>query len=345
MLLVLVAAPGCERVRGRLIGIAADRAAAGDHGDWLDDGAMHVILCGTGSPLPDPDRAAACTAVIAGGRLFLVDTGPGSWENVQRWGLPRAALAAVLVTHFHSDHIGDLGETVMQSWLAGRSRPLAVYGPPGVERVVAGFQEAYALDTRYRIAHHGRSVMPVEGARAIARPLKLPPGKSSMVVFDDGKLRVTAFAVDHQPVSPAYGYRFDSGGRSVVISGDTAVADTVVQHGRDADLLVHEALAAHLIGPLAQALGERGEERLAKMTADILDYHTTPRQAVELAGRAGVDTLVLTHIVPPPARPIVRRMIMRGARGDWDGELILGDDGMHFRLPAGSDEVLRDDLD
>jgi ribonuclease Z len=259
--------------------------------------------------------------------------------------LPRAALAAVLLTHFHSDHIGELGETVMQSWLAGRSRPLAVYGPPGVERVVRGFQEAYALDAGYRIAHHGRQAMPVEGSKAIARPLKLVRGQDSMVVLDDGKLRVTAFAVDHSPAAPAYGYRFDAGGRSVVISGDTVVSDSLVRNAGGVDLLVHEALAAHLIGPLSQALRARGEQRLAKLSADILDYHSTPRQAVGVANRAGAGTLVLTHVVPPPANAVVRRMIMRGAKGDWGGELILGDDGMHFSLPAGSDEVLLDELD
>ncbi|MFP6610290.1 MAG: MBL fold metallo-hydrolase [Deltaproteobacteria bacterium] len=343
-LLLVVAVSGCERVRGRLIDMAADRAVAGDNRDWLDDGAMHVILCGTGSPLPDPDRAAACTAVIAGGRLFLVDSGPGSWENVQLWGLPRAELSAVLLTHFHSDHIGELGEVIVQSWLGGRSRPLIVYGPPGVERVVGGFQEAYALDAHYRISHHGREVLPVEGARAIPRPLRMPPGQSSMLVMDDGKVRVTAFVVDHEPVSPAYGYRFDAGGRSVVISGDTAVSENLVRSASGADLLVHEALAAHLVEPLSQAIGERGDKRLARMTSDILDYHATPGQAVDAASGAGVDTLVLSHIVPPPARPIVRRMIMRGAKGDWGGNLILGNDGMHFRLPVDSDEISREDL-
>ena len=338
--LVVASGSGCDRLRSGMIQRAADRAVAGDHTEWLDDGELHVILCGTGSPLPDPDRAAACTAVIAGGRFFLIDVGSGSWENVQLWRLPRAALGAVFLTHFHSDHIGDLGETITQSWLAGRAQSLDVYGPPGVEQVVAGFQQAYGLDSNYRIAHHGLEVLPAGGSRAIARSIKIAPGQSSVVVLDDGRLRVTAFAVNHAPVSPAYGYRFEFGGRAVVISGDTAPSENLVINARGADLLVHEALAAHLLAPLSQAIAESGNQRLARMMADILDYHTTPRQAVEIASRAGVGTLVLSHIVPPPSRAIVRRLIMRGARGDWDGELMLGKDGLHLRLPADSREVL-----
>ncbi|MYF04588.1 MAG: MBL fold metallo-hydrolase, partial [Holophagales bacterium] len=103
----------------------------------LDDGALHVVICGSGSPLPSAERAGPCTAVIAGGRMFLIDVGPGSTENLRLWGLPMGSLAGVLLTHFHSDHIGELGEVVFASWTGGRAVPLDVYGPVGVEQVVA----------------------------------------------------------------------------------------------------------------------------------------------------------------------------------------------------------------
>src|SRR6185295_9758423 len=101
------------------------------------------------------DRAGPCTAVLAGGHFVLVDVGPGSWRQVALQRLPRARLDSVLLTHFHSDHIGELGEAVMQSWVSGRRLPLNVFGPPGVEQVVDGFRTAYAFDTQYRVAHHG----------------------------------------------------------------------------------------------------------------------------------------------------------------------------------------------
>src|SRR5690349_9642467 len=128
----------------------------------LADDALRVLLCGTASPLPHPTRAKACVAVFAGGRFWIVDTGPGSWNNLAQWQVDGRNIAGVLYTHFHSDHIGELGEFNLQTWAAGRPAPLAVYGPPGVERVVAGFTEAYALDTGYRIAHHGAALLPLE---------------------------------------------------------------------------------------------------------------------------------------------------------------------------------------
>jgi len=102
-------------------------------------------LCGTGNPLPDRNRADACTAVFAGGNFYLVDVGPGAWKNLALWHIPAPPLAAVMLTHFHSDQIGELGEVNMQTWAQGRDHPLRVFGPPGVEQVVGGFEQAYAL--------------------------------------------------------------------------------------------------------------------------------------------------------------------------------------------------------
>src|SRR5262249_48370494 len=117
--------------------------------------------------------AGACTAIIAGGELVLVDVGPGSWETVDLANLPTAGVGAALLTHFHSDHIGDLGEAVTQSWIAGRTKPLDVYGPPGVAQVVEGFDSAYAFDAAARVAHHRESHMPAAAGRAIAHEVAM----------------------------------------------------------------------------------------------------------------------------------------------------------------------------
>lgn len=340
-----LAAASCERIESLVYERAAQRVLEGDRDELLDDGALHVVLCGTGSPLPDPERAAACTAIIAGGRMFLVDVGPGSWENVQTWRLPRAALAGVFLTHFHSDHIGDLGETVMQSWVAGRAVPLAVYGPPGVRRVTEGFRLAYGLDSTYRIAHHGGDVMPPSAGTLVGHTIEEPPPGESVVVLDEDGLRVVAFSVDHKPVQPAFGYRFEWGGRSVVVSGDTAKSDSVVKHAAGADVLVHEALAAHMIGRMQEVLAARGATRLAKMSGDIVDYHTTPAEAVAEAEAAGVKALVLTHLVPPPINPIVGWLFLSGVEVPDGLELVMGDDGTHVRLPRDSDVVEVDTID
>lgn len=342
---LVVAVASCERIESLVYERAAQNVLQGDRDELLDDGAMHVILCGTGSPLPDPDRAAACTAIIAGGRMFLVDVGPGSWENVQTWRLPRAHLAGVLLTHFHSDHIGDLGETAMQSWVAGRTEPLNVYGPPGVRRVTEGFRLAYGLDSTYRAAHHGGDVMPPAAATIVGQTIDEPPPGESAVVLDQDGLRILAFPVDHKPVAPAYGYRFEWGGRAVVVSGDTTKSESLVAHTRGADVLVHEALAAHMIGQVQRILAARGATRLAKLTSDIVNYHTTPGEAVVEAEAAGVKALVLTHLVPPPLNPIVGWLFLSGVEVPDDLELVMGDDGTHVRLPRDSDVVEIDTIE
>ncbi len=334
-----VTATGCERIEAWIIERMAARALTGDHTELLDDGKLHVVLCGTGSPLGDADGASACTAVIAGGHFVLVDVGPGSWHQIALHRLPRARLEAVLITHFHSDHIGELGEALMQSWVSGRRLPLTVYGPPGVEQVVDGFRQAYAFDTQYRVAHHGAEAMPAAGGSAVARTVVLPAASESAVVFEADGLRVTAFAVDHAPATPAYGYRFDYRGRSAVISGDTRKSDNLILHARDADLLLHEGLAAHMIAPVTAYARAHDLLRWAKLTNDIIGYHTTPVQAAEVAKAANVRMLAFTHIVPPLPNFFARRMFLRGVAEVWNGPVVLGTNGMHFELSPNSTSV------
>lgn len=340
---LLAATASCERIERALYDRAAARAATPDRTDWLSDGDLHVVLCGTGSPIADPSRASSCTAVLAAGRLFLVDVGPGAWENIALWQMPRAHLRAVFLTHFHSDHIGDLGETVVQSWISGRREPLVVFGPPGVGDVVDGFNAAYAADARYRVAHHGAEVLPPLGARAEPATFTATAGEM-VTVFDADGLTVRAFRVDHDPVDPAVGYRFDYAGRSVVISGDTDYTADMIEPARGADLIVHEALAKHIIEGVSAALTRRGDARLARLTRDILDYHASPVEAATVAREAGARMLALTHLVPPVPNRFVARIFLQGTADAWDGPIVLGEDGMYFHLPQGSTEITRENL-
>lgn len=335
---------GCDRLQSAMIERGMAETARPDRTDWLDDGGLHLILCGTGSPLPDPKRAGPCAAVIAGRRFFLIDAGPGSWENVQVWRLPRARLSGVLLTHFHSDHIGELGEVVVQSWIGGRTDPLTIHGPPGVDRVVDGFQRAYSFDTEYRVAHHGEQYMPRSGAATHAETVRIEDDEISAPVYDRDGLRITAFRVNHEPAKPAYGYRFEYGGRSVFITGDTAKSPGVVAGARDVDILLSEVLIANVVSQGSEFLAKAGHDRLAHLASDVLDYHVTPSEAAEMAAQAGAELLVFTHIVPAPPNAIAERLFLAGLDEVWDGEAILGSDGMHFHLPPGGDAIERADL-
>ncbi|HXF39930.1 MAG TPA: MBL fold metallo-hydrolase [Blastocatellia bacterium] len=299
----------------------------------LNDGQLHVVLCGTGSPLQDANRAAACVAIIAGGEFVLVDTGPGSWRKAVANNLPAQSLSAILLTHFHSDHIGDLGEALVQSWIAGRIHKINVYGPPGVEQVVAGFTQAYSLDTSYRVQHHGEEWMPRVGAGAIAQPVRLTSNEAAALVFERNELKVTAFKVEHDPANPAYGYRFEYRGRVVVISGDTSKSANLARHAMGADILIHDVIAKNLLQMAASNFDQAGNRRRAKLARDIMTYHASPLEAAEIAASARVETLVFTHMVPPPTSPQIEQAFLRGMSDVFKGRVVLGTDSMRFDLP------------
>ncbi len=305
----------------------------------LPDG-LHVGLCGAGSPLPDPKRSGPCTAVIAGRRLFIVDVGSGASRVLSRMRIPQGEIEAVLLTHLHSDHIDGLGALLLQRWAnGGHASPLPILGPEGVERVVDGFNAAYQPSHRYRVAHHGEEVVPASGAGGVARPFPAPAAGVGEVLIDDGGLKVTAFRVPHEPVDPAVGYRFDYKGRSVLLSGDTSQSANVERFAAGVDLLVHDALAAHLVALLTDGAEAAGRENLAQITRDILEYHATPVQAAEVARAAGARHLLFSHIVPPLPITALEDAFLEGVAEVYDGPVTLGRDGTFVRLEAGTDTI------
>jgi ribonuclease Z len=330
-------------VHDALVARGAARQVAVIRDDLLDTDGLRVALCGTGSPMPSPDRAQACVMVIAARRIWFVDAGARSANNLSEWRVPTEHVAGVLLTHFHSDHIGDLGELNLQSWVLGRKTPLEVYGPPGVEQVVDGFNAAYALDASYRVAHHGAAMLDPEVGRLGARTIELPPaggGPGAMLtVVDAGGLRIRAFAVDHAPVAPALGYRFDFAGRSVVVSGDTRKCPAMVAAAKGSDLLLHEAQANHIVAVARRVAEEHGQARRAKILADIPSYHTSPLEAAEIARAAGVKMLGLYHLTPPPPNGVVAAIFTRGVADVLGDRWVLTRDGTMFTLPAGSDDI------
>lgn len=302
---------------------------------------LNIVLCGAGSPIPDSTRAGPCVAVIAGQQIVIVDAGAGSVRNLPLSGIPVGKVAAVFLTHFHSDHIDDLGDLMMQRWGNGaHTTPLPVYGPPGVEQVVAGFNMAYGLDDSYRVAHHGPAILPPGGAGGVARPFATPKPGEGLVVYEQDGLKVISFLVDHGPVAPAVGYRFEYRGRSAVLSGDTRKSANVAQFAKGADLLVHEALSPVLVGVLTAGAKAAGTANIEQITRDIVNYHTTPVEAAEIAEAAGVRHLLYYHLVPAVPMRRLEPIFLRGVAEVYHGGVTVGRDRSWVALPAGSAEVI-----
>ena len=293
---------------------------------------VRVFVCGSAAPLPTVGRAQACLAVLTPSHFFIVDAGPGSANTISLGMLPGERLDGLLLTHFHSDHIAEIPTVNLTSWVAGRQGPLKLYGPPGVHRIADGFNEAFALDREYRVTHHGADFMPIAFGRleAIERPV------DSTLEFGD--LTVTSFKVNHAPIEPAVGYRFDYKGRSVVITGDTIVTDRLRAVVDDADLLFSDALSQPIVKTLESAAAASGQDRLAKILFDIQDYHASVADVAELTRTTGVGMTALYHLVPGPRNVLMENIFKR----EFADNMVLTSDRMWFSLPAGSDNVLID---
>ncbi len=264
---------------------------------------VSVILLGTGFPRPDANHAGPATAIVAGDKWFLVDAGRGVTMRIAGTPLKYENLRAVFITHLHSDHTAGLPDFFITSWQFGRkSTPLQLYGPSGIKQLGNAMLQFFAYDIHIRrdlVEKH-----PAAGATIDAHVIH------EGVVYEDGDVRVTAFKVEHPPVQPAFGYRFESGGHSIVVSGDTRPNANLIRYAKGADILVQEAyLPEHF---------ERVDS--PAVAAKLKTYHTSAEQAGEIATAAGVKTLVLTHLVPAGAEATFAER----AGKTFHGKIIVG---------------------
>jgi len=270
---------------------------------------LQLVLLGTGYPYPSAERAGPSCAVIAGGKLFIVDAGRGVGMRLAAAGNPWNSIEAVFLTHLHSDHIDGLPDLFHSTWEFGKGEPFQLYGPKGTQSVADGILQFYGPDILIR--RDLTEKLSPEGAQIKAHEIQ------EGVVYEAPKeVKITAFRVDHQPVEQAFGYRFDAGKHSIVISGDTRPSPNLIRFAEGADILVHEAYVRR-----SSASGARWS---------IYDYHTSAKEAGETAAKAKVKTLVLTHLIPANA---TEQDFLDEARKAFTGKIVVGRDLMSIKLP------------
>jgi ribonuclease Z len=277
---------------------------------------IEVVLLGTGYPRPYPDRAGPSTAVIVNDKYFIVDAGRAVVLRLSALQQPMPPIAAVLLTHLHSDHTSGLPDLFNTSWVTGRKQPLQVYGPRGTQEMVDGLLKFFAEDIHIR--------------RDLVEKLEPKGAKIDVhivderTVYKDAEVTINAFAVDHRPVEPAFGYKFESGGKIVVISGDTAPSDNLKKFARGADILVHEVYMPGYFAKTHSVEMIRGDT--AEVTRRLGRYHTDAEQVGKIAAAAAVKKLVLTHLIPPEDGDKMRDL----AAKNFNGEIVVGKDLMHL---------------
>lgn len=267
---------------------------------------MKITLLGTGSPIPDPNRAGPSSLVASENTTVLVDAGRACVQRLVGAGVFPAFLNAVVLTHLHSDHICDLNDVITTHWvMSGPGAALPIYGPPGTARMVAATLEMLRDDVGYRLAHHDD----LNDAPNVPVTEVLPGD-----TFQVGALSFLVGATDHRPVDPSVGFRISDGTHSVVMAGDGVPASTLDELLVGADAYVQTVVRDDLVQAIPNA-------RLQ----DILDYHSSVTQAAETAARAGVAHLVLTHYVPAPF-PGTEMEWASGAREHFSGNIVAGPD-------------------
>lgn len=293
----------------------------------VDDDAFQLLFCGTGSPNRTPHRGQPCTALVAAGKLFLFDAGEGSIAKLAEYEAPLGRLHTIFLTHLHSDHVSGVAEVMHNSWLYGRRHELAVVGPPGTARMVAGFEAAYSddLDERTRVL----GIEAISPALAFSGARDEEVGGDEIRTFYDAEgLVIKAFQIDHPDWPHAYGYRIEHKGKVIVISGDTRASESIVTHARGADLLVHEALNMEAMTHIGAAMDRTGGPIPGSRMARIAEVHTTTHELADLAERAEVKALAITHLIPAiPPNWVADQFFVDGMSVRYGGPIMIARDG------------------
>ena len=264
-----------------------------------------VILLGTGTPKPSIERFGSATLVNVGGKHFLFDVGRGATIRLNQAGISPNQIDKVFLTHLHSDHVSGLDDLWITGWVWQRQDNLVVYGPEGVNGLVENLRNAYAEDISFRMSNVG-----LDDKKANIESIEICEG----VVYQEDKIKISAFLVDHKPVSPAFGYRIEFGDRTIVLSGDTTYSENLIKHAQNADVLIHEITAAE------DSLLKRN-----KRLRSVVAYHTNPEQMAIILDKTRPRTAILNHVL---LFGVSEKSVIDQIKQNYSGEVFMGYDLM-----------------
>jgi ribonuclease Z len=276
----------------------------------ISESTIKVTLLGTGTPQPIMERFGASILVQAGDKTLLFDAGRGCLQRLRQLKREYNIIDAVFFTHLHSDHIVGFPDLWLTGWLVSqRTKPLEVFGPKGTKQMTDYLRKAYAFDIAIR-AEDDKAFL--EGSKLLTTDIK------EGIVYEHNGVKVIAFLVDHYPVVPAFGYRIEFGGRSVVLSGDTRYSENLIKNAKGTDLLVHEVV-------IASDTIKKSDPKY-----NILAHHTTPEQASKVFTAVKPKLAVYSHISRLYGYPTEE--ILKRTKSNYSGPVILGEDLMSFTI-------------
>jgi ribonuclease Z len=269
-----------------------------------------VTLLGTGSPIPEVERFGPSTLVQAGNQTLIFDVGRGAHQRLAQAGVAASQVDAIFLTHLHSDHIVGIPDLWLTGWLQ-RNRPWPVFGPSGTARMMDTLKLAFSVDIQARIEESAGLLTPA-GSEVNARDIE--PG----LVYERNGLRVTAIRVNHRAIAPAFGYRIDYAGRSVVLSGDTQVSPDLIEAAVGTQLLVHEVF---------QASDAVLKDNPAM--ARVKTFHVDAAEAGSVFQRVRPKLAVYSHII---LRGVSVEELVKRTRTTYTGPLVVGEDLIRFAV-------------
>lgn len=282
---------------------AAQREASGARG-------VKIVLLGTGTPNPEPERSGAATVIVVDDTPYLIDFGPGvvrraaAARNRGIQALRVSNIHHAFLTHLHSDHTAGYPDLILSPWVLGRTEPLKVWGPPGLKSMTEHILAAYRVDIDVRL--NGRQPIPERGHEV--HVTEIEPG----VLIENGRVKIEAFAVPHGELAHAFGYKFTTEEGVVVLSGDTGPFEGMVEIARGADVLIHEAYAT-----------EGFNRREPVWQAYHLAAHTSAAEVGRIATAADVGMVILSHQLLWGA---TEEQLLEEVRAHYDGPVVYGRD-------------------